>query len=352
MPDTYQALLDSLPEAAVQANQEKILYSNRLARHYIPQLTADAALPDFLTLPFSTPSGEGTFTDGLSRYTFHRSEAGEETQLFLFHPAPQAALTELQLDGVVRGLRSLLGEFAVELGPLTAAGQESLSPSARARFLKSYHRTFRLVSNLDFMCQAGGPSGLPFQPITMDLAGLCHQVCQAASGLLGQADVRLIYDTKLTSLLIPGDPVLLQRMLLTLIANAARAVKGGQVILRLRSQRRRAVIALSDSAKSINPRQLAAMLHQDTNHALPRPEQGAGLGLPIARHIVDLHKGALLVEWGQSSPTVLIALPSAPLDTGLPVHTAAPDFSGGLSPVLVELSDILPAEAFALEGLD
>ena len=82
------------------------------------------------------------------------------------------------------------------------------------------------------------------------------------------------------------------------------------------------------------------------------PGQGAGLGLPIARHITALHQGKLLVQGGDRPPCVLVSLPTGPLNGRSSVHTPSIQRDGGLDPVLTELSDILPASIFGLEGLD
>ena len=78
-------------------------------------------------------------------------------------------------------------------------------------------------------------------------------------------------------------------------------------------------------------RQLAAMLQQDSDQAIPAPEAGAGLGMTVVRHIVALHQGSLMVEWGQSSPVVLVSLPTGPIDPHASVRTPAAHQAAGNS---------------------
>ena len=60
----------------------------------------------------------------------------------------------------------------------------------------------------------------------------------------------------------------------------------------------------------------------------------------------------MLTEWGRSAPSVVISLPTGPLDGRTRVRTPAVHRDGGLDPVLVELSDVLPDALFGMEPMD
>ena len=186
----------------------------------------------------------------------------------------------------------------------------------------------------------------------MDLDDLCRQTVSDAYGLLKEAGVKLEYESVCNGLIIPGDQALLQHLLLELLANSARAVGEGRCILSLRRQGDRALLSLSDSGPLLSQKELGALLGQGEPE-IPLPGQGAGLGLAVSRHIVALHRGALLMDLGQSaSPSVVVSLPTGPLDPRPSVRTPRLQRNGGLNPVLVALSDVLPASLFALEGLE
>lgn len=348
MLDSIQAPLDAFPEGVVQLQDGVVVSANAMARHYLPQLEAGRPCPEFLTLPRESPVGAGTFTAGPAVFTYSCT-ATREGQVVLFRPAPQTALTDRQLEGVLYQLRTLLGEVLAEVGPATAAPGIQVPADA---FSKSFHRLFRLVGNLEYMQQAAGEEGVLFHPVTMDLDGLCRHVVQQAYPLLKEVGVELEYEPAQNGLLIPGDPELLQQLLLELISNAARAAGEGRVTLALRRQGERALLSVSNNGPLPNTQQIAALFQQGGGTDLPQPGQGAGLGLPIARHIVTLHKGALLVEWGRSAPSVVLSLPTGPLDGRLSVHTPTLQRDGGLDPVLTRLSDLLPPRLFGMEGLD
>ena len=340
--------LDHFPEGVVLLDEYRVLYVNAMAAHYLPQLVKDGPIPAALDLPGSESTGAGIFSVGSTSYSFSRT-ATEDGVFLFFRPAPQTALTDLQLEGALRQLRTFLGEFAMELSSHSDQSAP-LSAECLADFSKSYHRAFRLVNNLDYLRQAATAEGVPYSPTALDLVDFCARLTGDAGELLAHTGTELTFECPLPVLLTRGDPKLLQTLLLGLIANSAQAARGGKVSLRLQRRDNRALLHLSDSGTPLSQRELAALLQQDNDHALPLPNQGAGLGLSMARHIVSLHHGALLVEWGHAAPSILISLPITS-DTHVMAQTHRADFTGGLNPLLVGLSDVLPAFLFGEESL-
>lgn len=344
MSDLILSLLDSFPESAILIRKGVVAASNERARQYLPQLVPGAPLPDCIVLPEEGESGTGVFTACSALYRYS-CKSGPEGWMLTFRPEPrQAALKDWQLERALGQLRTLLGDVLAEVGA-TPGGTP-------ADFNKTFHRLFRLVNNLELMQLAAGEEGVPFHPVTMDLAGLCRDVARDAGDLLREAGVVLEYRSREMGLLVPGDPALLRKLLLDLISNAARAAGEGQIDMTLRRSGGWAVVAVSNVGAAPTQRQLDALLREDREEALPLPGQGAGLGLPIARHIASLHRGKLLVQGGEHVLGVLVSLPTGPLDGRSSVCTPTIQQNGGLDPVLMELSDVLPTHLFGLEALD
>ena len=344
MSDAMQSHLERFPEGAIEVAQGRILDFNRAAQAQFPELAVGMEAPEFLSGSLSDPEGAGTFAHNGSLYLFSRV-SGTERDLLLFRPAPQSPLTQGQLDGFVRQMRGFLQDILLEFETVSGPSRGGMDA-----FSKSFCRIYRLLSNLDFMRSIGAPEGVPFRPVTMDLAGLCRSLTQEAAFLLGEAGVTLTFRCALPSLLIPGDPELLQKLILTLLSNAAKAAPGGQVVLSLSSRSGRAVLTLSDSGDALEEGSLDALFSSGQPEGqIPNPQDGAGMGLAIARHIVSLHGGALLLEERRGGLFAVVSLPTGPLSPTLTVRTPRVEENGGISPVLMELSDVLPLSIFQMD---
>lgn len=266
MLDSIQSVLDVFPEGVIQVRGGAVLSANAMALNYLPGLTSGLPLPSCIVLPENRDTGAGVFTAEEGCYTYSCAPAGDG-QILLFRPAPQSALTGRQLTGALRELRALLGEVMAEVGPATLPGAQVPA----ADFSKSMHRLFRLIGNLDYLDQASGGEGVSFRPVTMDLAGLCLHTVQLAAPLLKESGILLGLKSSASGMLIPGDPELLQKLLLTLISNAAR--ESGEVTLTLTRSGRsnQARITLSGAGGPPSARQLAALFQEGTGDGPPLP---------------------------------------------------------------------------------
>ena len=344
MSDTIQSRLERFPEGAIEVAQGRIQGLNCAAQSHFPELAVGMETPAFLSSSLADPEGAGTFSHNGALYLFSHV-SGQERDLILIRPAPQSSLTDRQLDGFVRQMRGFLQDILLEFETAAGSGRDGMSS-----FSKSFCRVYRLLSNLDFMRSIGSPEGVPFHPVTMDLAGLCRRLTQEASVFLDEAGVKLSLRLEPPSLLVPGDPALLQKLLLSLLSNAVKAAPGGEVVLSLTSRHDRAILTLGDSGDHLKGRDLEALFPPaQPDHRIPDPQDGAGMGLAIVRHIVALHGGTLLLEHRGGGLFAVISLPTGPLDPRLTVQSPRAEDTGGLSPVLVELSDVLPLSLFQMD---
>jgi PAS domain S-box-containing protein len=184
------------------------------------------------------------------------------------------------------------------------------------RLLENIHRESERMTTLvddllDLTRLQAGRLRLRLAP--SDLRALAERLARAVEPLAERRGQRLVLD-------LPGRPVpatvdaeRLERALLNLLVNAHRYGRdGGTIRLGLRRRRRQIVFTVADDGPGIaaedQPRIFERFYRPRSEAA--RRSQGSGLGLPIAKAMVELHGGRI---WLESRPgegtTFHIALP-------------------------------------------
>lgn len=250
---------------------------------------------------------------------------------------------------MVEQLRAQVGNLMAAMQLITPALRErgeARYDQYLATMNQSLYRLLRLMNNVEFAALSQDPPMVQEGPL--DLAGLCRELSDQVAPLADQAGVAFRYEAECASLLTVGDAALLRRMLLNLIANALRAAgKGGAAGLRLTAAQGRVLLTVWDDGPGITP-----PLEEDS--LTERPE-GAGLGLEVARRVASIHGGALVFDQqegrgGRATVSLPIRTPEGGGTLRSPILRY--DGSGGFSPVLVELSGVLPYSAFLPQDLE
>lgn len=212
---------------------------------------------------------------------------------------------------------------------------------------QSLYRLLRMMNNVEYAQRA--EEGAPDLRVgTLDMAGLCRGLCRQVEPLAARAGIGFAYEESRGSVLMVGDAALLRRMLLNLVSNALQAAgPGGQAGVRLGVSGERVILTVWDSAGGRPGRPLRPI-------GDPPGGSGLGLGLAIARHIAARHQGSIVFEPQEQGGRAVAALPVGAVSGGGALRTPRLDYDpmGGFSPVLVELSDALPYQAFAPEDVE
>ena len=159
-----------------------------------------------------------------------------------------------------------------------------------------------------------------------DAASACHAMLamQAASKSIE-------FQNRVTPAVgeICADRRAVQQVLINLLSNAVKFTpEGGSVRLDARRQGRMLVFEVSDTGIGIAEEDLARLCRPfvQVQNDYTRQFEGAGLGLSIAKGLVELHEGAMSIQSSPGAGTVVSV--SLPLDVGAvaPVtkETAAP----------------------------
>jgi len=138
-------------------------------------------------------------------------------------------------------------------------------------------------------------------------------VFRMLSGQASGAGVRLSKDVAPNLPAVRVDPRRIQQILINLLANAVKFTpKGGSAVLRAWQAADELAISVTDTGIGIAEDDIPKALERfgQVDSQLSRRYEGTGLGLPLAKSLVELHGGRLVLESRlQVGTTVTIYLP-------------------------------------------
>jgi signal transduction histidine kinase len=198
----------------------------------------------------------------------------------------------------------LMGGFARQL-----LNDPGLGERARRKMSIIAQEAGRLEGLLSELNDISRPTQSLLAPL--DLVSMAAHVLELMAPLLAKEGLRLRLETHGPAPRVAADRDRLGQVLINLIQNAAQASQAGQeVVLGLGpGPKGRALLTVSDQGSGISPEDLAKVF----NPFFTTKKRGTGLGLPLARRIVEEHGGSLELESrpGQGT-TARVILPTLP----------------------------------------
>ncbi len=172
-------------------------------------------------------------------------------------------------------------------------------------------RLGRLVNDiLDIERMAAG--SLTLEPAAVDAAELVEQSIQVVQATADAAGVTLRSDTAELTVLADADRIV--QALVNLLGNAVKfSPRGGVVAVAVRPRGDTALFSVRDNGRGIPADRLEAIFerYRQLDASDAREKGGTGLGLPIARGIVEQHDGRMWAESPGEGSTLYFTLPLA-----------------------------------------
>ena len=190
-----------------------------------------------------------------------------------------------------------------------------------------------------------------------DLGAWLEEMAQRMQPLVEQGGRKLVWHYPADRCYMDLDPQRMERALLNLVSNAMKfSEPGGVIDLRVRHRGTHLVLTVTDQGCGIPADRMGQVYNwSQFKGRFPDPRCGVGLGLPLARYIVQAHGGRMMVESREGEGTVVHMdfsterrWPKENVLTGIQM----PDYAGGMDHVLLELSDAMPNKAYDLRGID
>jgi heavy metal sensor kinase len=229
-----------------------------------------------------------------------------------------------RIESAVRAVKRFTADAAHELRtPVTVIRATAELSLRHPRSAESYrqtiesieHETVQMTELLDqLLLLARGDAGewkFRFDIVFADQ--ILRGLRTALAPLAESKDVQIGWEIPLDSVMIRADETALRRLALILIDNALKHTPaGGSISVRLILGISECVMEVADTGAGIAPEDLPHVFERFYRADAARtPGGGAGLGLAIARTIVDAHQGTLMVAaTGKSGTTFRVTLPA------------------------------------------
>lgn len=155
---------------------------------------------------------------------------------------------------------------------------------------------------------------MPFVSQIVDVSTPVRMSIDSHAGLFESLGLTLIDDIA-PGLYVQGDPDRLQQAVNNLVSNAGRYTpEGGTVHVSAYARDGQAIIEVADTGIGMSPQDLESTFKRfwRADNARHRETGGAGVGLSIAKEIIDRHRGQIQVESVEGQGTTFtIILPLA-----------------------------------------
>ena len=189
-------------------------------------------------------------------------------------------------------------------------------PQARAEFLE---QSARQVERLDWLSTNlldlskldSGLVALDLRPD--DLRAVVENAVEQAQPVADRKGVALVMKLPDTAVRQLHDPPRIGQVLANLIGNAIKFTpQGGRVEVELESTPDGAELSVTDTGSGIRPEELPHVFERFYRGTMAEAERGSGsgLGLSIAKSIVDMHAGRISIQTSPGAGTqVVVTLP-------------------------------------------
>ena len=166
---------------------------------------------------------------------------------------------------------------------------------ARSMLERQVHHVVRLVDDLlDVSRVMGGKIELRREPV--ELASALARAVETVQPLIDAQQHTLHISLPSESMLLDADAVRLSQVVSNLLTNAAKYTDpGGHIWLTAVREQHTAVVRVRDNGIGLEPAMLNRIfeLFVQVDHATNRSQGGLGIGLTLAKNLVEMHNGSI-----------------------------------------------------------
>ncbi len=185
--------------------------------------------------------------------------------------------------------------------PIEELAREATNP-AHLRHLRviraNAHRLLRLIDDLLELSRVD-TGGLRLNLAEVDVGSIAATVCENSHPAAMAAGLRLEFTAAPTPRRVVGDAHRLEMVVTNLLGNALKFTpRGGEIRVDVRDDEARVTITVADTGEGIDPGALEHVFERffQVSSDERRRSGGVGIGLALAKELVELHGGTIGVE--------------------------------------------------------
>ena len=201
-------------------------------------------------------------------------------------------------------LTKVIGLSGTLLHWTSQEGSSSLPIKKQQQYLKTIQESgkhlLKLINNIiEFSEVESGKHLLDYRPI--NLQDFCQTIIQSLQTTADDLDLELALDFQLAADFshFDGDPVRIQEIILNLLDNALKFTPaGGAICLKVWQEQKQLIFEIDDTGIGISEQKIPLLFEafEPIENFRQRVYDGAGLGLALTKHLVELHGGNIEVE--------------------------------------------------------
>jgi two-component system phosphate regulon sensor histidine kinase PhoR len=182
------------------------------------------------------------------------------------------------------------------------------------RVIQESHRLQAILLNLTQLA-ALDAEGIEVERAPFGAGELVNELVERYQPRASAAGLALRAEPSAADLQVLGDRGKTDQALQNIVDNALKFTRSGEVVVTATSHQAQVEIAVRDTGSGIPPRDLPRIFERFYKVDRARGGQpGSGLGLSIARHLVELQGGTIVAESSPGAGTVVrVRLPRLPL---------------------------------------
>ena len=257
-------------------------------------------VPVSLTVsPIRSQDGTIVGASKIARDISERERAEQERQRLLTIAREASRLKDEFLATLSHELRTPLNAI---VGYVRMMQSDLLTGEKRTRAMDTVARNVTSLTQivedvLDVSRIISGKLRLDVQPV--DLPPVIHNAVETVRPAADAKGVRLVTIVDPRAAMVSGDPERLQQILWNVLSNAVKFTeRGGRVEVRLERVNSHVDITVSDTGIGISAEFLPHVFDRfrQADAGINRARGGLGLGLAIARHLVELQGGRIFAD--------------------------------------------------------